>query len=49
MADTATESLTYAVRLEVIAKRGGQLAMLLAALTVAPVLVAFASGEQIAA
>jgi len=49
VADTATESLTYAVRLEVIAKRGGQLAVLLAALTTAPVLVAFAAGEQIAA
>jgi len=49
VADTATESLTYAVRLEVIAKRGGQLAVLLAALTAAPVLVAFAAGEQTAA
>lgn len=45
MADAASETLTYAVRLAVIAKRSGQLALMVAGLTAFPALVALACGE----
>ena len=45
MADAATESLTYAVRPAVLARRGGELAVLLAILTLPPFLVALLAGE----
>jgi len=49
MSEVADAALLYAVRPAVLAQRAGQLALLLAALTVAPFAVSLAAGESVAA